>query len=80
MFFALALQESMGWCYAETLYKDKCATLDSLREAVTRLEDAGRIARRVLGSAHPTTVGIEGCLLDARAALDAQETPPPGSS
>ena len=25
----------MGWCYAETLYKDKCATLDSLRERLS---------------------------------------------
>ena len=30
------------------------ATLDDLREAVTTLEDTERIARRVLGGAHPT--------------------------
>ena len=35
------------------------ATLDDLREAVTTLEDTERIARRVLGSAHPIAVGIE---------------------
>jgi len=36
------------------------ATLDDLREAVTTLEDAGRIARRVFGGTHPLTTGIEG--------------------
>ena len=51
------------------------AKLDDLREAVTTLEDAGRIARRVLSGAHPTTVGIEGALRQARAALRARETP-----
>ena len=35
------------------------ATLDDYREAVTTLEDAERIARRVLGNAHPLTTGIE---------------------
>ena len=49
----------------------KCA------EAVTTLEDAKQIARRVLGSAHPTTAGIEKSLREARAALCARETPPP---
>jgi len=42
-------------------------------EAVTTLEDAGRIARRVFGGAHPLTVDIEGELRDARAALRARE-------
>ena len=51
----------------------KCA------EAVTTLEDAKQIARRVLGSAHPTTAGIEKSLREARAALRARETPPPPS-
>ena len=45
------------------------AKLDDLREAVTTLEDAGRIARRVLSGAHPTTMGIEDELQAARAAL-----------
>ena len=49
--------------------------LNDLREAVTTFEDAGRIARRVLGGAHPLTTGIEVHLRDARAALDARETP-----
>ena len=46
-----------------------------LREAVTTLEDAGRIARRVFGGAYPITVGIEESLRDARAASSARETP-----
>ena len=55
------------------LYKDANATLDDLRKAVTTLEDAERIARRVLGGAHPDTVGIESDLRHARAALAARE-------
>ena len=60
------------------LYKDDGATLDDFREAVTTLEDTDRIARRVLGGAHPITGGIEDALREARAALRARETP--GSS
>ena len=63
----------MRWHYARALYHDNCARLDDLRKAVTTLEDAERIARRVLGGAHPTTVGIEDELQDARAALRARE-------
>ena len=67
--------------YAEALSRDGDATLDNLREAVTTLEDLERIARRVLGGAHPTTTGIEKDLHEARAALRARETPsPPGSA
>ena len=70
--------------YAMALFKDPSATLDDLREAVTTLEDLDRIARRVLGGAHPTTARIEGQLRAARAAraaLHARETPsPPGSA
>ena len=66
----------MRWNYAETLYFDDGATLDDLSEAVTTLEDAERIARRVLGGAHPTTVPIERSLRKARAALRARESPP----
>ena len=63
------------------LYQDGAATLDELREAVTTLEDAARIARRVLGVAHPTTTGIEGDLRYARVVLHARETPsPPGQA
>ena len=62
--------------YATALYRDPGATLDDLHEAVTTLEDAGRIARRVMGGAHPLTAGIEKALRQARAARDAKETPP----
>ena len=61
------------WVYATALYADAIATLDDLREAVTTLEDAARIARRVLGGAHPLTTGIEAEIRDARAALNARE-------
>ena len=70
----LALKMRFG--YARALYKDKGATLDDLREAVTTLEDTERTARRVLGGAHPTTTGIEAELRRARADLRARETPP----
>ena len=63
------------WMYAEALYMDTSSTLDDLREAVTTLEETDRIARRVLGGAHPTTKGVESELRDARAALRARETP-----
>ena len=59
--------------YAYSLYSDPGATLDGLREAVTTLEDAERIARRVLGGANPTTKGIEASLRKARAVLRARE-------
>ena len=59
--------------YAGALYEDAGASLDDLREAVTTLEDAARIARRVLGGAHPTAVSIADDLRDARAALRARE-------
>jgi hypothetical protein len=54
------------------------ATLDDLREAVTTLEDAGRIARRVFGGGHPLTATFEHHLRESRAALRARETPPAG--
>ena len=69
----------MRWVYAAALYQDPGATLDDLREAVTTLEDTARIARRVLGGAHPLTTGIAGNLRDARDALRARETPSPPS-
>ena len=65
----------MRGCYAQSLYLDAGATLDDLHEAVTTLEDAERIARRVLGSVHPVTEKIEESLLLARASLRARETP-----
>ena len=65
----------MRWTYAVALYKDDGATLDDLLEAVITFEDTARIARRVLGGAHPLTEGMEGDLKNARAALRARETP-----
>ena len=62
---------------AEALYRDDDAALDDVREAVTTLEDAERIARRVLGGAHPTTERIEDELREARAALRAREATQP---
>ena len=62
--------------YAQSLCRDPNSTLDDLREAVTTLEDAERIARRVFGGAHPLTTGIDGALQNARVALSARETPP----
>jgi hypothetical protein len=56
------------------LYEDPDATLDDLREAVTTSEDSDRIARRVLGGAHPMTKAIDYQFRDARAALSARET------
>ena len=66
----------MRWAYAGAICNDTAATLDDLREAVTTLEDAGRIARRVFGGAHPLTTAMEDNLRQARAALRASETPP----
>ena len=57
-----------------TLNNDPNATLDDVREAVTTLEEIERTARRVLGSAHPTTESLEGELRTARAALSARES------
>ena len=61
--------------YAQTLHLDEGATLGDLREAVATLEETERIARRVLGGAHPLTEWIEEALQEARAALRARETP-----
>ena len=66
--------------YAKSLYEDDSATLDDLREALTTLEETGRVARRVLGGTHPLTEGIENELRKARAALRARETPSPGEA
>ena len=54
---------------ATALYKDPSATFDDLRTAVTMLEDANRIARRVLGGEHPLTRVIGAHLRDSRRVL-----------
>ena len=59
--------------YARTLSESPSATLDDLRKAVTTLEDAARIARRVLGPSHPTTEDIVLDLQNAQAALAARD-------
>ena len=61
------------WIYAEALYQDDGATLDDLREAVKRLEEIERTARRVFGGAHPTTLDLERDVREARATLRARE-------
>ena len=61
--------------YADALVSDESATLDDLREATKSLEDAVRIARRVLGGAHPLAVRMKESLQNVRAALRAGETP-----
>ena len=61
--------------FAEALVRADGATLDDLSEAVTTLEDTGRLARRVFGGSHPLTKQIDGDLRQARAALRARETP-----
>ena len=67
--------------YAMALYEDDGATLDELREAVTRLEATERTARRVFGGAHPFTGELAEFLREARAVLRARETPsPPGQA
>ena len=58
--------------YAEALCWDTAATLDDVREAVTTLEEIESTARRVLGSAHPTTVKIERKLQQSREVLSAR--------
>ena len=64
---------NLRWYYADALYKDPAFTLDDLREAVTTLEEIQRAARRVLGGAHPTTIGIEHDLRVFRANLPTRE-------
>ena len=64
--------------YALALYQSDGATLDDIREAVTTLEETERIARRVLGGAHPETEYIADELREARGVLSAHETPSPG--
>ena len=52
---------------------DDAATLADLHESVTTLEDTARIARRVLGGAHPFIVEIGSSLVQSRSVLRARE-------
>ena len=63
--------------YAKALWRDPSATLDDLREAVTTLEDTERIARRVLGGAHPTHSGTLRANCDKRESAPAKATSSP---
>ena len=56
----------MAFHYSRALYEDPEATLDDLREAVATLEETMRIARRVLGGAHPLIVEVEKAVRYAR--------------
>ena len=62
----------MRCCLAMALHDDPSATLDDFREAVTTLEDVGRIARRVLGPSHPLVELNELRLRNARATARAR--------
>ena len=64
----------MKWAYGIALFMADGATLVDLREAVTTLEETERIARRVLGGAHPITQNAGRALRMARAVLRASET------
>ena len=59
----------MRLVYAGALYEDDGATLDDLRKSVTTIEDTARIARRVLGGAHPLVGEFESALQESRTAL-----------
>ena len=63
---------NMRWLYAAALSKSTGATLNDIREAATTLEETERTARRVLGSAHPITKGIERELQMSAAAYSAR--------
>ena len=63
----------LRWIYAMALYGGADATLDDLREAVETCEDMERIARRVMGGAHPLVNTIEVSLKNSREALHARE-------
>ena len=63
----------MRLLYAGALRHNPDATLDYLREAVMTLEDTERIARRVMGGAHPLARDIERTLQNAREALAAHD-------
>ena len=62
---------TMSGCYADALMRrgDPSATLDDLHEAVRTLEDAARIAQRVLGGAHPTAAALGQTLQNTRTML-----------
>ena len=60
--------------YAVALWSDPAATLNSLRESVTMLEELERIIRRVLGGVHPLALTVVLALQQSRDALAARES------
>jgi len=66
---------------ADKKAKATAATLDDVRGATSELEDAGRIAQRVLGGTHPVTTQIQGDLSKYRLVLStlAARKPPGGA-
>ena len=70
----------MQWAYARALYEDPAATLDDLREAVETADETERIARRVLGGAHPDIAQMEVILQGLQRRLRAREGTPPGNA
>ncbi len=60
---------NMQLIYAIALFKDDAATLEDLRESVTRLEELASTARRVLGGANPLVGEIETSRRVSRAVL-----------
>ena len=76
---------AVGAVYAKTLYMDK-GNISELMEASMVLEDAEKVARRVLGPAHPLTVEMGndmkrvGERMDELAALAIAHSKNPSSS
>ena len=68
---------TMRLVYAQVVILGPSPTLAALCKAVSTLEDTARIARRVLGGAHPSIARIEEDLRNARAALRAREEAQP---
>ena len=63
----------LRFSYALALCGDNGRTIDDVREAVKTLAETERIARRVLGCAHPSAVEIGRALGLSREALSARE-------
>ena len=51
------------------LYRDNCATLDDLHEAVATLEAVAKSWKRVYGDLHPETQNVQRALGTARSKL-----------
>ena len=62
--------------YALSLFKNSEASRDDLVAAVAEYEDLDRVARRVLGPDYDVTREFRGNMEEARAKLEAHETPP----